>query len=99
MNVPREKYTSAQMSYDLRRLRQKGLVLRIPKSHAYVLTDLGTKVAVFFTKLYTRLFRPGLAALVPDQRTPSRLAKALASVSDVVQSLVQEQKLATFATL
>lgn len=97
MNVPSAKYTSAQMSYDLRRLRLKQLVSRIPKQHAYVLTTLGTKVAVFFTKLYTRLFRPGLAALVPDQQTPSQLATALTAVSDLVQSIVQEPKLGKLA--
>lgn len=98
MAVPLANYTSAQMSYDLRRLRLKGLVQRIPKSHSYVLTPLGAKVAIFFTKLYTRLFRPGLAALVPDQRTPSQLAKALTAVSNLIQSLIQEPKLGILAT-
>lgn len=93
MNVPPTGYSSAQMSYDLRRLRLKGLVYRIARSHTYVLTELGTKVAVFFTKLYTRLFRPGLAALVPHQSMPSKLAQALLVVSNLIQSMLQESLL------
>lgn len=81
-----ENYSSAQMTYDLRRLRLKGLIARIGKSHRYHLTDLGIKVVTFFTKLYHRLFAPGLAALVPDQAFPSDLANALNRVMEVLQS-------------
>lgn len=88
LGVPLEDYSSAQMSYDLRRLRLKGLVMRVPRSHCYLLTDLGIKVVTFFTKLYERLFRPGLAALLPEQPCPSDLAQALNTVSRVIQSWI-----------
>lgn len=81
-------YSSAKMSYDLRRLRLKGLIERIPRSHAYRLTDFGTKTAIFFTKLNQRLFAPGLSALVPDQLHPSPLAQALSAVADQIQDLI-----------
>jgi predicted MarR family transcription regulator len=74
------------MTYDLRRLRLKGLIERIGKSHRYHLTDLGIKVVTFFTKLYHRLFAPGLAAVLPDQAFPSDLANALNRVTEVLQS-------------
>lgn len=90
LEVPASAYSGAQMSYDLRRLRLKGLVERVPQSQQYLLTPLGTKVAVFFTKLYTRVYRPGLAALVPAQSLPTPLAQALMTVSDLVQSAVME---------
>lgn len=93
----RPDYTSAQMSYDLRRLRRKGLGERRPKSHTYILTALGAKVAIFFTKLATRLFHPGLAALVPDQPLPSPLAAALTTVADLIDALVDEARLAPAA--
>jgi hypothetical protein len=93
LELPPSAYSGAQMSYDLRRLRLKGLVARIPKTQQYVLTELGTKVAVFFTKLYTRLYRPGLAALVSAQPLPSPLAHALTTVSDLVQSALIEAHL------
>jgi len=80
------EYSRAQMTYDLRRLRLKKLIERIGNSYRYRLTDLGIKVVTFFTKLYQRLFRPGLAALLPEQTYPSDLAQALTKVSEVIQS-------------
>ena len=81
-----DSYSSAQMTYDLRRLRLKGLIERTGNSHHYRLTDLGIKVVTFFTKLYHRLFAPGLAALLPAQTFPSDLADALKRVAEVLQS-------------
>lgn len=86
LGVSPESYSSAQMSYDLRRLRLKGLIERIKHSHHYGLTALGLKVVTFFTKLYHRLFCPGLAALPAAQTYPSDLAMALDQVSHVLQS-------------
>lgn len=86
LHIPPASYSSAQMSYDLRRLRLKGLIVRIQHSHHYDLTALGLKVVTFFTKLYHRLFCPGLAALSPDQTYPSDLALALERVTQVLQS-------------
>jgi hypothetical protein len=54
-------YTASQMTYDLRRLRRKGLIRRLARSNTYVLTADGVRVAVFSTKLYGRLLRPLLA--------------------------------------
>jgi hypothetical protein len=81
-----DTYSSAQMTYDLRRLRLKGLIERIENSHRYRLTDLGIKVVTFFTKLYHRLFAPGLSALSPAQAFPTDLANALNNVVEVLQS-------------
>jgi hypothetical protein len=87
-------YSKAQMTYDLRRLRLKKLIERIGNSYRYRLTDLGIKVVTFFTKLYQRLFRPGLAALLPQQLYPSDLAQALDKVSDIIQSWAEQSSLA-----
>lgn len=81
-----EMYSSAQMTYDLCRLRLKGLIERVEHSHRYHLTDLGIKVVTFFTKLYHRLFAPGLAALLPDPTFPSDLATALNRVVEILNS-------------
>src|SRR5947199_10141635 len=59
-------YSAAQMTYDLRRLRLKGLIHRIPKTHRYTATSYGLKVAFFYAKLYLRIFRPNWAALLPE---------------------------------
>ena len=88
MGVSDGDYNSAQMSYDLRRLRLKGLIERISNSHSYRLTELGVKAATFFVKLYERLFRPGLAALIPYQAFPSDLAKSLKNTSDILDKWI-----------
>ena len=58
-------YTARQMTYDLRRLRRKGLIRRVARSHRYELTDHGRMIAVFFTKTHTRIVNPSLAELDP----------------------------------
>jgi len=42
-------YPAAQMSYDLRRLRLKGLIYRLPGTHRYTATTYGLKVAFFYS--------------------------------------------------
>ena len=51
------------MSYDLRRLRLHGLIARVKKSNRYLLTERGIQVALFFTRSYARILRPGLAQI------------------------------------
>jgi Mn-dependent DtxR family transcriptional regulator len=68
-----QTYTSKQATYDLRRLRRKGLIERQPHSHRYLLTERGRRIAVLFTKTYSRVLAPGLAAL--DLGLPTDLAK------------------------
>jgi len=62
LDVP---YTSRQATYDLRRLKRKGLIEKLPKSRRYQLTQTGRQVAVLFTKTYGRVLAPGLAVLDP----------------------------------
>ncbi|MFP5375844.1 MAG: hypothetical protein ACLGIO_03550 [Acidimicrobiia bacterium] len=62
-------YTTRQATYDLRRLRRKGLIERRPHTQRYDLTDTGRRVTVLFTKTHARVLTPGLAAMdlaVPD---------------------------------
>ena len=53
------------MTYDLRRLRRKGFIQRIPHTQRYQLTAEGRRLAVFLTKTYTRIVNPSLAELDP----------------------------------
>jgi hypothetical protein len=66
-------YTARQATYDLRRLRRKGLITRIPRSQRYQLTREGRMIAVFFTKTHTRIVNPALAQL--DPHLPDPIAK------------------------
>ena len=65
-------YGPRQMTYDLRRLRRKGFIQRIPRTQRYELTSEGRRLAVFFTKTYTRIVNPALAEL--DPTLPAEIA-------------------------
>ena len=58
-------YSARQMTYDLRRLRRKHFIQRIPRTQRYELTSKGRRLAVFLTKTYTRIVNPALAELDP----------------------------------
>jgi hypothetical protein len=67
-------YTTAQTTYDLRRLRLKGLIERVPHSNRYYLTPDGVRWALFYTKLHNRLLGPLLAADRPPASLELRRA-------------------------
>jgi hypothetical protein len=88
-------YSAAQMTYDLRRLRLKGLIHRIPKTHRYTVTSYGLKVAFFYAKLYLRILRPNWAALLPDDdQLPRSLRNVLEQLDCEITKLHQEAALA-----
>jgi hypothetical protein len=59
------QFTPGRMTYDLRRLRLHGLVERVPHTQRYRVTSQGLRTALFFTRVYARLLRPGLARIAP----------------------------------
>jgi hypothetical protein len=69
-------YGVRQATYDLRRLKRKGLIQRIGRSRRYQLTDHGRMIAVFFTKTHTRIVNPALAEL--DPHLPDEIARTTA---------------------
>jgi hypothetical protein len=79
-------YTSAQMTYDLRRLRLKGLIRRLERTNTYVLPSEGIRVALFYTKLHERLLGPLLAADRPP--APIELRSALKQIDHSVDDYV-----------
>jgi hypothetical protein len=87
-------YTSRQATYDLRRLKRKGLAIRVPGSHRYQLIPFGRRVAVLFTKTYTRVLAPGLAALdphLPDElSTRGPLATAWRQLNRSLDTFINE---------
>ncbi len=88
-------YSAAQMTYDLRRLRLKGLIHRIPKTHRYTATSYGLKVAFFYAKLYLRILRPEWAALLPiNDQLPRPLRAALDQLEAQIQHIHKEAALA-----
>ena len=88
-----EQYSPARMTYDLRRLRLKGLITRLAGRNRYVTTGYGLRVALFMTKVYLRILRPGWPALEPTQdpiprplrETFLRLDRQIAKICDHAQ--------------
>ena len=72
-------YGPRQMTYDLRRLRRKGFIQRIPRTQRYELTSDGRRLAIFFTKTYTRILNPSLAELDPALPTEIAARSSLAT--------------------
>jgi hypothetical protein len=89
LDVP---YSANQMTYDLRRLRLKGLITRLPHTNTYSLTPDGQRVAIFYTKLHNRLLRPLTAA--HDPPAPLALRQALRVINHHVDNYVREARMA-----
>jgi hypothetical protein len=61
LGLDNQQITRGKMSYDLRRLRLHGLIQRIAGTHRYELTVLGRKTALFYSRAFNRVVRPGLS--------------------------------------
>ena len=81
--------------YQLRRLRLHALIERIPKTHRYQLTDFGFRVAIFCTRTYARILRPGLGLVMPlTSSFPTPLRRSFDKIEQEISSWVNQAKLA-----
>jgi hypothetical protein len=88
-------FPSGRVTYDLRRLRLRGLIARIPKTHRYYATPFGLRLALFVTRVQARLFRPGIPLLRPEAATdPSALRAAFDRLEREIDLWYTEAKLA-----
>ncbi len=94
LGLPAEAYTPSQMSYDLRRLRLKGLIARVAGKHTYILTTYGRKVVYLMTKLKQRIFDVASSALDTTIALPSQLANAFRQLDNELDKLVANAQLA-----
>ena len=84
-----------RMSYELRRLRLHGLIERLPTTHRYHLTNHGLQTALFYTRVYSRILRPGLA-LVTSQapsNSPAHLQRTFHAAEQAVKTWCDEAKI------
>lgn len=63
---------AGQATYDLRRLREHGLIARLPHTHRYHVTDTGLAHALFLAHAHDRFLRTGLALLADQDQQPLR---------------------------
>lgn len=95
LGMQAEELTPGKMTYHLRRLRLHGLIERIPHSHRYRLTSFGLRVALFFTRAYDHLLRPGLGTILPAlSRSSSSLRRAFDRIEQEVNAYVQNVRIA-----
>lgn len=88
-------YTSSQMSYDLRRLRLKGLIERVRGTNTYHLTSDGLRIAIFYTKIHNRMLAPLTAADQPP--APAELRHALTTIDTHIEAYRNKARLPTAA--
>lgn len=93
LGLPPEHMTSAQITYDLRRLRTHGLIERIPHTHRYQVTSQGLRNALFLTRAHNRLLRTGLAEL-HGPPTPAKLRAAARAYETAITDLARTAGLA-----
>ena len=87
-----QAYSPVRCSYDLTRLRLKGLIVRLEHSNTYDLTDDGQRFAVFYTKIHNRLLRPLMAANQPP--APLEVRHALRVLDYAVTDYIDQARLA-----
>ena len=93
LGVSADAYGPARASYDLRRLRLRGLVQRLPRSHRYRVTETGQRVALCYCRGQRRVLAPALSALF-DDKAPPALARLVARFDDHINRLWQGERLA-----
>ena len=79
--------------YHLRRLRLHGLIERARGTHRYRVTDSGWRTALFCTRVYSRVLRPGLAQIIPEEaQEDSVLRRQFDRLDQAINRWVEEQK-------
>jgi hypothetical protein len=97
LGLSAEEYGPGRMTYDLRRLRLKGLIARAPRTHRYHVTTYGLRVALFCSKLFLRLLRPAWPALLLDtaDAVPRPLRSAFLKLEREIDKLASDAHLRT----
>jgi hypothetical protein len=86
--------TQGRMTYQLRRLRLHGLIVRHAGTHRYGVTDQGLRIALFFTRSYARVVRPGLSQVMAGELSEDPpLRRAFAQLERAMDQYVAQAKL------
>ena len=73
LQISATQYSLASLRYDLRKLRVKDLVEKLPKSRRYRLRPQGYSICLVFLKLFERVYAPLTAGLLQPYRPDSKL--------------------------
>ena len=72
--------TPGRTTYDLRRLRVRGLIERLPGTTAYRVTEQGLRIALAYVHAYDHVVAPGCADMLADLGGPTPIRKAMISL-------------------
>ena len=89
-----EDYNRGRMTYDLRRLRLRDLIERIPYTHRYRVTDEGLRVALCYHRTYARVLRPALSIVFDEAHSNARINRAVGSFDHHIERLWEGRQLA-----
>ena len=84
LGLPEDALGPAGTTNDLRRLRLRGLIERIPGAHRYRVTDVGLRVALCYSRVHRRALVPALSAVL-DRQNPSVLARLVERFDTQIQ--------------
>ena len=70
------------------------MIERLPNSFRYRVTDFGFRAALFFTRIYNRLLRPGIAALAALRPLDSSVKRAFDKLDSAVNTWVEQANFA-----
>jgi hypothetical protein len=86
--------TQGRITYDLRRLRLHQLIERLPHTNRYQVTPFGFQAAIFFTRTYSRLLRPGLAQICDPIPIDTPLRRHFDQLVTAITARIDELNLA-----
>jgi hypothetical protein len=89
--LPEDAVTPGQMTYDLRRLREHGLIERVPRTNRYRTSDLGLPVALLITRVQERVLPTALAHLLAPGLNDSRLRTSARAYESAIDELIRTQ--------
>ena len=86
--------TPGQMTYHLRRLRLHAMIARIPGTHNYRVTTQGWRTALFCTRTFNRILRPGLAQIIPAEvLDDTALRRGFDQLDALIDRWIRERKM------
>ena len=95
MGLPVADYHRNRTTYDLRRLRLRGLVERIPHTRRYRVTEDGVRTALCYHRTHARVMKPVIAvSFDPAAHNTSRLRRVIDAFDNDIDRLWKGRQLA-----
>ena len=92
LGLDADQYRASRATYDLRRLRMRGLIERIPRTNRYRVTEAEQRIALCYCRIHRRALGPALSALL-DNTMPTELTKIVERFDRQIDRLWRGQQL------